>query len=585
MARLRFEDAGAEAPAHEGAGSKGTRPTASRMFRHLLLASALLAAVASQAVAAGPTLIDAVKRGDAAAVRRLVQQLDVNQAKGDGMTALHWAAYDGHREIASLLIKAGARVNVRSARGLTPLVLAVDHADPELVHLLLEAGADPNFANGLGTAPLMRAAAAGDVKSVVALLDRGAKVNAREPARDQTALMFAAALDRADVIRALVARGADPNLVSRATANTTDLVDEAGNPIPAESRTGDTQRQTKGDGLAQGIGGRTALQFAVREGWIDAATALLNAGADINKVNPLDGSTALVVAIANGHYDLAKVLLEHGANPKLATKDGLTALYATIDSRWAPVSWTPTPFTAADGIFQQQTDHLDLMKALLARDADPDARISKSLWFSPPHHNVSWAKAAGATPFWRAAQSNDVDAMRLLLSAGADPMLASFDGTTPLAVSAGVGWAGNFSTNAPNAFLSSTRYLLEEIKLDVNVANKAGYTALMGAAWRGDNELVEYLVSKGARLDVRNERGWSATDMANGPFIRGSQVPVKHPETIEFLRKLGAPELVVTEDEEVLGGARRGGRRDADADPDAQDDAEPRARRRQGSER
>jgi len=559
--------------------SDGTGPLVpgSRILSRALVAFWLGTAPAA---AAGPTLIDAVKRGDVAAVRDLVaQKVDVNQVKGDGMTALHWAAYDGNRKIAAVLLKAGARVNLRSTRGLTPLVLAVDHADAALVRLLLEAGADPNFASGLGTTPLMRAAAAGDVNAVVALVDRGAKVNTKEPGRDHTALMFAAALNRVEVIHALVARGADPNLVSRSTANTIDLIDADGNPIPAESRTGETQRQTKGDGLAQGIGGRTALQFAAREGFIAAATALVEAGANINQANPLDGSTALVVAIANGHYDLAKVLLERGANPNLAMRDGLAALYATIDSRWAPVSWTSTPFTDTNGIFQQQTDYLDLMKALLARGADPNAKITKSLWYSPPHHNVSWAKAAGATAFWRAAQANDIDAMRLLISAGADPTVASADGTSPLAVSAGVGWAGNFSTNAPDAFLPATRFLLEEIKLDPNLPNKAGYTALMGAAWRGDNELIQYLVTKGAKLDVRNERGWSATDMANGPFIRGTQVAVRHPETIAFLKKLGAPDLVDTEDEEVLGSARRGNRRDADADPDA-DDAEPRPRRR-----
>ena len=547
----------------------------------LLFGVVLSLALMTPAAAAGTGLIDAVKRGDVAAVRALVQRkADVNQPGGDGMTPLHWATFDGNNEIASVLIKAGAKLNARSSRGLTPLLLAADNSDGSLIRLLLEAGADPNQTNSLGTTALMRAAAAGDVQSVTALIDHGARVNTRESTRDHTALMFAAALDRVDVIRTLVARGADPNLVSRSVANTSDLLDQDGNPIPAESRTGETQRQTKGDGLAYGMGGRTALQYAAREGLIRGATALVESGANINAVNPLDGSTALVVAIANGHYDLARALLERGANPNLAMKDGLAALYATIDSRWAPVSWTPTSFTAASGVLQQQTTYLDLMKALLSRGADPNARISKSLWFSPPHHNVSWAKTAGATPFWRAAQANDIEAMRLLLSAGGDPSLSTAEGTTALAVSAGVGWAGNFSTNAPNAFLPSTRYLLEEISIDPNVANTSGYTALMGAAWRGDNELIEYLVSKGAKLDARNQRGWSATDMANGPFIRGTQVPVRHPDTMALLQRLGAPAPVVNEDEEVLGGARRGGRRDAD-DPDSQDDdATPRQRRR-----
>jgi hypothetical protein len=293
-------------------------------------------------------------------------------------------------------------------------------------------------------------------------------------------------------------------------------------------------------------------------------------------IDPLDGSSALVVAIANGHFDLAKYLLDHGADPNVAMKDGVAALYAAIETQWAPVSWTPTAFTAANGIVQQATDHLSLMRAILAHGADPNARTTKTVWFSPPHHNITWAKTGGTTPFWRAAQANDIPAMRLLLEWGADPFIASSDQTTPLAVAAGVGWAGNFSTTAPGAFLDATRYLVEEVGLDVNGGNTAGYTPLMGAAWRGDNTLITYLVSKGARLDARNTRGWSATDMANGPFIRGTQVPVKYPESIALLKQLGAPDLLTVDDERLGGGrstaARRGGdRADAGADADNPD--------------
>jgi ankyrin repeat protein len=559
-----------------------------RLFPLTAIACVLLT---TRGTARGESVIDAARTGDVRQLHALLQQhADVNAASGDGMTALHWAAYGDDRDVARLLIEAGANVNARTARGLTPLLLAVDTADGVLVTALLKAGADPNLANALGTTPLMRAAAAGDAESVTALLDRGAEVNAREAAHQHTALMFAAALGRVAVIRVLAARGADLNAFSRTVANTIDLVDEDGNPIPAASRTGGTQRRTKGDGLANGLGGRTALQYTAREGLIAAAAALVEAGAGVNTVDPLDGSSALVVAIANGHYDLAKYLLDHGADPNLPMKDGLAALYATVETQWSPVSWTPTAFTAANGIVQQQTGYLELMTALLARGADANARITKSVWFSPPHHNVSWARAAGATAFWRAAQADDVPAMRLLIAHGADPKIASTDGTTAIAAAAGVGWAGNFSTTAPNAFLPATRYLADEIGLDVNVANTAGYTALMGAAWRGDDELVTYLVSKQATLDARNKRGWSATDMANGPFIRGSEVPVKHPKTIALLKKLGAPDLVSGEDEEVLGGSKskaagnrrgpggRGAATDAD-DPDAPDaDADTPAR-------
>jgi ankyrin repeat protein len=281
------------------------------------------------------------------------------------------------------------------------LLLASNNGSPAMVDLLLTAGADPNLANFLGTTPLMRVAAAGSVECVTLLLNYGADVNRKETSRGQTALMFAAAANRADVIRTLAAHGADLNLTSKAIANTTDLTDEDGNPIPAASRTGATKQQTKGDGQSKGMGGRTALHYASREGHRNAVIALVEAGADINKADPLDGSTALIVAISNGHFDVADYLVEHGANPNLAMADGLAALYATLETQWAPVSWTPNAFTAANGIVEQATSYVDLMRVLLAHGADPNAKITKTLWFSPPHHNISWVKAAGATPFWR----------------------------------------------------------------------------------------------------------------------------------------------------------------------------------------
>jgi ankyrin repeat protein len=303
------------------------------------------------------------------------------------------------------------------------------------------------------------------------------------------------------------------------------------------------------------MGGMTALHYAARDGLMATARALVEAGVDVNKTNPVDKSSALVVAISNGHYDLAKYLVDHGANPNLVTIDGLAPLYATVESRWAPVSWTPTAFTSTAGITQQATSYLDLMEALLEHGANPDAAINKTLWFDPPHHNESWAKAAGSTPFWRAAQATDLDAMKLLVAHGADPTISSEEKATPLAVAAGVGWNGNYSTNAPGSFMSSVKYLVEEIKIDVNAADASGYTAVMGAAYRGDNEMIQYLIAKGARLDVKTKRGWSVTDMANGPYLRSS-FPLAHPETVALLQKQGAPAPIKVVDEEILGVAK-----------------------------
>jgi ankyrin repeat protein len=159
---------------------------------------------------------------------------------------------------------------------------------------------------------------------------------------------------------------------------------------------------------------------------------------------------------------------------------------------------------------------------------------------------------AGSTPFWRAAQSNDLAAMKFAVAHGADTKAVSAQKDTALHVAAGLGWAGNFSTTAPGPVLPTVKYLVEELGADVNAQDASGYTPVMGAAYRGLNDVVEYLVSKGARLDYRTARGWSVTDMANGPALRTS-VPLAHPDTVALLTKLGAPPLLKVEGEEILG--------------------------------
>ena len=90
----------------------------------------------------------------------------------------------------------------------------------------------------------------------------------------------------------------------------------------------------------------------------------------------------------------------------------------------------------------------------------------------------------------------------------------------------------------------------------MNTVDTAGYTAIMGAAYRGDDEMIRYLVSKGARLDLKTKRGWSVSDMANGPYLRSS-FPVPHPDTVALLQKLGGPAPIRVQDEEILGVIRR----------------------------
>lgn len=505
--------------------------------------------------AADLRLPDAAQQGDREAVRSLLKQkADVNAAQGDGMTALHWAVYKNDLEMAQMLLQAGASLKAKTREGaLTPLYMAATNGNGAIIDALVKAGADVNQANALGTTPLMQASASGSVDAVKLLLDRGANINAKDTVREQSALMFAAALNRSAVIKLLVARGADLKATSKTVPIEQALFDDDGNPIPQRPRQpGQEERMV----AATVMGGWAALHYAAREGQMDAVQTLVDAGADINQQSGAEKMTPMLSAIINGHYDIARYLLDRGADPNTVSRDGLAPLYAAIDAQWAPVAWSPVAHTAADVVPQQKNSYLDLMTALLDKGADPNARLTKKLWFRPPHHDQMWVRTTGSTPFWRAAQATDLRAMKLLMAHGADPKIASKDGDTSLMAAAGIGWVGNFSVNAPDGFLASVKYLVEECGSDVNAIGTSGYTALMGASYRGDNETVKYLIGKGAKLDLRTDRGWSVTDFAMAPNIRSS-VGVAHPETVDLLVKLGAPTLIKVDDEEILGIIKR----------------------------
>ena len=237
--------------------------------------------------------------------------------------------------------------------------------------------------------------------------------------------------------------------------------------------------------------------------------------------------------MTNGHFDVARVLLDRGADPNLADESGLAPLYAAVDAEWAPLGWAPNPITG-----QEQTTHVELMKALLAKGANPNARLSKKLWFRSLTHDQHWVTTAGATAFWRAAQSSDVPVMKLLVAGGADPNITSIEGTTPLMAAAGVGWGANFHRNLYGAWVDAARYCLE-VGNDVNAVDRNNYTAIHGAAYRGDLAMVELFVAYGARLDIKSKFGYP-TDMANGPKVN-AHLPIEQPETLALLLKLGAP--------------------------------------------
>ena len=550
-------------------------------MRNVFAGIALTIALSVGINAAESPIADAASRGDRDAVKSLLKKAaDVNAAQGDGMTALHWAAMNGDVELAEMLLVAGA--NVRAATRLgsyTPLYLAAQQGQAGVLNALVKAGADVKVATPNGTTALMVAAASGEVEAVRTLIDAGADVNAKDGVRQQTPLIYAAASNRAAVIDLLVAKGADLKATSK-VSNLANLSREGlgfgGNPqVPGGAQAATAARRAPMPGVDRNYslneliiahGGLTPLLYAVRQGYIESTEALLKAGADVNHVSAGDRTSPLLMAIINGHFDVAKILLERGADPNAQSEQGVSPLYGVLNIEWAPKALYPQPQAHK----QQKLNYLDLMTMLIDKGADVNARTRMKVWYSGYSFDLSGVDEIGASVFWRAAYASDVAAMRLLVAAGADPNMPTIKpagrarfgdmletrevvdqsglppvpvggpSVTPLHAAAGVGYGEGFGANshryAPTGMLAAVKYLVEELGADVNAADHEGNTALHHAAARGDNEMILYLVSKGANVKAVDREGRTTVDMANGPVQRIQPFP----ETIALLEKLGA---------------------------------------------
>jgi ankyrin repeat protein len=547
------------------------------MMRRIAGAVILLVISNGLAMAQSP-IADAAQDGDIAAVQALIRQgADVNRPQADGATALHWAVHRDNTQLADILIAAGADVKAVNRNGITSLHMASLYGNPPMIERLVKAGADARQVGPGGETMLMLAARNGNTRAIRVLLAAGADVNAREPLRGTTALMWAAEQRHPAAVQALLAAGADVNARSAPAglprnymANKVDtaVVADAQQRYAAAAAAGRTYTEQLEAELAAasdrpaapapaaandddvvlaglvggGSGGLTALVLAAREGDLDTVRVLLESGADVNQTTNY-GWTPLLTATNNKHYRLGLFLLERGADPNIANKGGWTPLYLATDN--ANIENGDYPVAKPDA------DHVEFIKVLLDRKADPNARI-KDDTLSRTIFTMQWFFESGATPFLRASQSGDTTLMKLLLSYGADPMVKTEYEDTALTLASGIGWVEGVTYERSAAEnLEAVRMLLD-LGLDPNAANKDGRTPLMGAALKGRNEVVQLLVDRGARLDQR-DRGsrdtdkarsllaghtWQALDYADGLVRAGVQSAIPHPETAALIRKL-----------------------------------------------
>jgi ankyrin repeat protein len=466
---------------------------------------------------AGSDAADAAQNRDMEALRTLVKQhTGVNTPQTDGTTALHWAAHWNDLDAVKLLIGTGANAKAANRYGATPLSEGVVLGSAALIEALLGAGADPKTLTTTdGETVLMTAARAGNADAVRVLLNRGADVNARENYRGQTALMWAAAERHPEVVKLLLEHGADWKILSRERDNKMPKLSAASSVTP----------------MARG--GLTAFLFAAREGDIESGQAILQAGGDINQVD-VDGTSALVVSIMNQHYSFAKFLLDRGADPNVTDVKGRAALYAAIDIRNEDYSALP----ARKG--DDPLPSLEIVKALLDHGAAPNTRLTKNLPGRSGMDSGDTTLDEGSTPLMRAARAGDAAVMRILLARGADPKLTTRDGNTAFLFAAGVGYRDKNTRGSESEALEATQIALDRHP-DINQTNAKGETALHGAALRGADSIVQFLVDHGAKLDVRTRQQFTPLDVAMGKSIT-SQLPVPHESTVALIRKLGGPE-------------------------------------------
>jgi ankyrin repeat protein len=492
------------------------------------------------------SLLTAARQGNVASMRALLKEkANPNVTEPDGTTPLHYAVRQNSVEAVDLLVAAQADAKAANRYGVTPLWVACTNGNASIIERLIKAGADPNAANPEGETPLMTAARTGRVEAVRMLLVHGAKVDAKEQWRSQTALMWAAAENNAGVVKALVEAGADVSTrtssgfdallfaVRAGSAEAVEALLHAGadasdviRPTGPAPRSAASRPEPPGNAAGAPTPGTTTPRTQGDPG-VQQLLQVFNTGSRGGRGN-IGGTSALTLAITNGHFELASLLIDWGADVD-ADAQGWSPLHQLAWTRRPPIQHGLPPAVQTGEI-----GSLALATKLLEYGANPNSRMTRE----PADGARNVLNRIGSTPFLQAAKLGDHEYMRLLLKHGADASIKTEEGATPMMAAAGVGiWQLGESAGSNEDVFEAVKICFEQGN-DVNTVDVNGYTALHGAAHRGSNDIVKFLVERGAKLDVTNKLGWTPWIIADGVFYPNTYN--RRPETAALLLKLGA---------------------------------------------
>ncbi len=484
--------------------------------------------------AAPPDLLDATMSDDVAAARTAIQQgANVNARAVDGTSVLHWAVRSENTELVDLLLRSKADVNAADRYGVTPLYLACSLANAAIAERLLSAGADANVVDQSKETLISVATRAAAPDVVAALLKHGAKLDAVMGDWNSTALMVAIRENQAGIAKMLLDQGANVNARTKAGEKPPRRPAGAGGGSHGVGIIRSGYPETGSQTPTQG--GFTPLLYAARDGRIDVVQMLVAKGADL-ELSEANQITPLQMAIANENIALARYLLDRGAKVNSKDSYGRTPLWLAVELRNIEIGPNGTEHNNS----VDRGAALELIRDLIKRGANVNARTTDA----PPTRrhlmrlgDLSWVNFIGQTPFLRAAFSADVATMKLLLENGADPNIATEEGTTPLMAAAGINWVvAQTYTESDAAILDAVKLCLE-LGADVNHANSMGLTAVHGAANRGTDSVIQFLADHGAKLDIKDKEGRTPYVWAEGVFL-ATNAPIAKPTSMALIKKL-----------------------------------------------